>query len=127
MIASTTRRRAYYYALLLTRLSLTIACVWVFFGGHHPPVLAQDRKPAIVPVLTVEDAVQDLNITDLKQRLDQADSNNKSLAQSLQKTNDNMADLKNSIVGFQTEERLGAGVIGLLATSGLILQVRRKA
>ncbi len=51
---------------LLISIKLTVLGVYLFLAvsGHYPPVMAQIHKTQIqtIPVLTVEDAVQDTNI-----------------------------------------------------------------
>jgi hypothetical protein len=107
--------------LFWMRIVFIFLCGFLAFGGHYPPVLAQ--KPMQiqeVPVLTVEDAVQDNNIKAMNDHLVSTDATVR-----LQWTAINK--LVSDVSGMQGEERIIGVILGLISTGGIILQVRKKA
>ncbi len=91
-------------------------------SGNHPPANAQLRPAGavpVVPVLTIEDALQDSDIAAVNKHVDSTDAN---VARNWVGVQKNAAD----IAGMQGEERGIGAFLALLSGTGLILQVRSK-
>lgn len=98
-------------------VTLTV-CLWICFGGSHPPMQAQSQRVA-VPVLTVEDAVQDSKLQELQ-------THQASIDDKLQKMWDAIGANTNSISGIQGEERGIGALLGALSIAQIILQISRR-
>lgn len=115
------------YTFPLGQLALKIAfiaiCCVVVFGGHHPPSYAQSPQPRgerqYVPVITAEDAVQDADLAALNKHIESTDVNVKEQAQAI-------VQIQNDISGMRGEERIIGAVLGIIASSSVILQWRRR-
>ncbi len=105
-----------YYAQAILKSAFLCVCVFMAFGGYYPPVNAQQ----VIPVLTVEDALQDNNIHSLNEHLNATDATVK--AQWAAITANTLA-----IAGIQAEERIIGVALGLLSSAGFFIKVRTKA
>jgi hypothetical protein len=94
-------------------------CLYLAVSGHYPPVLAQRPQQVPVPVLTVEDAMQDHDIAEVNKHLEATDAK-------VQKQWDKQNKIENDLSGLQGEERIIGAVLTLLSGSGIILQIRKK-
>jgi hypothetical protein len=108
-------------ALYLVRCSTVLICFFFAFGGHYPPAHAQRTRPEVqtVPVLTVEDAVQDNDIKAINQHLVATDG-------TVQRQWDVMTSMANDVSGMKAEQRVAEFIIGLIASSGVVLQLRKR-
>lgn len=104
-------------ALFLVRCSTVAVCFFFAFSGHHPPAFAQ-RSDA-VPAMTVEDAVQDNDIKSINQHLVATDA-------AVQKQWEVMIQMAQDVSSMKAEQRFAEFIIGLIASSGVVLQLRRK-
>jgi hypothetical protein len=86
-----------HHVSIALRIAVLAILITVAFGGHHPPVSAQT-----IPVLTVEDAVQDQKLAQQDQHLTATDAR-------VQKQWDSINANASAISGMQGEER-GIGV-----------------
>jgi hypothetical protein len=102
------------------KLIVLAICMFVAFGGNYPPATAQVAKQGIVPVLTVEDAVQDAHIGEINDHLKATDAE---VARNWAVLQKNAEDIS----GMQGEERGIGGVLGLLSGIQIVLQIRKKA
>ena len=124
-------RKLKHYLLLTIQTLIVILCLGSMFGGHHPPAHAQALK---AEPSTIEDAMQDRSIAEINQHLESTDSaaqltktrqwdqinaNTKSLDALAGK----LDNLQNDFKGHIGEERDIAGLIGFLATSGIVIQI----
>jgi hypothetical protein len=91
-------------------------CAWVVVSGRYPPLEAQ----AVVPVLTVEDAVQDHSIANLEKQIEQMKLTEQNQWNAIQ-TNGNL------IAGMQGEERGIGALLLLIQIASIVFQVRKKA
>jgi uncharacterized coiled-coil protein SlyX len=109
--------RARYYNLALLSLRITILGLALFtlFGGHYPPLLAQNP----IPVLTVEDAVQDNNIRALNEHLAATDAH-------VQRQYESLSRLATDLAGIQGEERLIGVLLGSGMSISIFLQVKKR-
>lgn len=98
-------------------------CLLVTFGGHHPPSYAQSTRLTeqrqFVPVVTAEDAVQDTDIAAINDHLKNTDVNVKEQYQLI-------AQVQSDIAGMRGEERIIGAVLGIIASSSIILQWRKR-
>ena len=108
-------------ALYFIRCSTVAVCFFFAFGGHYPPAHGQRQRTEIqVPVLTVEDAVQDNDIKAINQHLVATDG-------TVLKQWEMMSQMANDVSGMKAEQRIAEFIIGLIASSGVVLQLRKKA
>lgn len=110
-------RRVFPLGQLVLKVSFIVVCFVVAFSGHHPPAYAQ--TPQFVPVITAEDAVQDSNIAALNKHIEATDVNVKEQWRTI-------TQIQTDISGMRGEERIIGAVLGLIASSSMILQWRRK-
>ena len=103
--------------LLVLRLLTLTVCLIIVFGGHHPPSYAQSLQ--YVPVITAEDAVQDTNISALNKHLEATDT----VAREQWKS---ISQMQSDLSGMRGEERIIGAVLGIIASSSVILQWRKK-
>jgi hypothetical protein len=109
-----------YTGQLALKLAFIAVCAYVVFGGNHPPATAQARmQPQYVPVITAEDAVQDNNISALNKHLENTDATAKEQWLTI-------SQIQNDISGMRGEERIIGAVLGVIASSGVIMQWRRR-
>ncbi len=94
-------------------------CLSVVFSGKHPPMFAQKASYPVVPILTVEDAVQDHDITELNKHIEATDARVHENTVATQ-TNSSM------IAGMQGEERIIGGILATLMGISITLNVRKK-
>jgi hypothetical protein len=99
-------------------------CFFFAFGGHYPPAYAQRVQQ--VPVLTVEDAVQDTYIKSINDHLMATDARAEAERARIEDLKKDLNDVKSDIAGMHAEARIVQFIIGALSSAGLILQVRRK-
>lgn len=92
-------------------------CMVVMLSGEYPPAQAQ---PSIVPVLTVEDAVQDHSIASIEKEQE-------SQKQTLQAQWTAVQTNGNLIAGMQGEERGIGALLLLIQIASIVFQVRKKA
>lgn len=107
--------------LALKVVFITICCV-IVFGGNHPPSYAQSQQQMqsqYIPVITAKDAVQDTDIAALNKHVESTDTSVKEQWQSI-------SQLQSDISGMRGEERIIGAILGLVASSSLILQWRRR-
>lgn len=110
-------RRVFPLGQLVLKVSFIGVCFVVAFSGRHPPAYAQ--TPQFVPVITAEDAVQDSNIAALNKHIEATDVNVKEQWRTI-------TQIQTDISGMRGEERIIGAVLGLIASSSMILQWRRK-
>lgn len=96
-------------------------CFFFAFGGHYPPAYAQHGRPdyQTIPALSVEDAVQDNDIRAINQHLVSTDSR-------VDKQYDIMRQMADDVSSMKTEQRIAEFIIGLIASSGVLLQLVRR-
>jgi hypothetical protein len=104
------------------KLAVLAVCVMTVFSGHYPPASAQQhrRVTQMVPVLTVEDAVQDNNIEAANKHLETTDANVSRFGVALEKA-------EPDISGIQGEERGIGALLGAMSLLQIFLQFRKKA
>lgn len=113
-------RRVFPMGQLVLKITFIIICCIVVFGGSHPPSHAQTpQQSQYIPVITAKDAVQDTDIANLNKHLDNTDVNVKEQLQAITLVQNNLADMRG-------EERVIGALLGLVASSSLILQWRRR-
>lgn len=114
-------RRTLPLGQFILKFAFIAVCTVVVFGGHHPPSQAQQREPQYVqiPVITAEDAVQDTDIKALNKHIESTDANVKEQWQSI-------TQIQSDLSGMRGEERIIGAVLGLIASSSVILQWRRR-
>ena len=102
-------------SLLVIRAIILAISAFVCFGGHFPPVFAQQKSQRLLtmPVITTEDAMQDDHISAINQHL--------------MATDVRVTASEERINEWMGEERVVEGVIGLLAVGGLVLQIRQQS
>lgn len=103
------------------KITFIVICGVIVFGGNHPPSHAQtpQLQSQYIPVITAKDAVQDTDIAALNKHLDATDAN---LKEQWQAT----VSLQSDLSGMRGEERVIGAILGLVASSSLILQWRRR-
>lgn len=101
-------------------LAFTI-CVLACLSGQFPPAHAQRRITTTHtnPAMTVEDAQQDDNISQLTHQLDD-------VVITTSKHSDELTRIEEDIAEFKGEERIVAFFLTLLIGSSIILQIRVK-
>jgi hypothetical protein len=105
---------------LLLKVTFIAVCAFIVFDGHHPPAYAQvGRQLQYVPVVTAEDAVQDADIIAINKHLEVTDSTAKDQWKTIN-------DIQSDISGMRGEERVIGAVLGIIASSGLFLQWKRR-
>lgn len=107
---------------MLLKVAFVAVCAVVTFGGHHPPSYAQgsqQRQYQYVPVITAEDAVQDSDINAINKHLETTDA---SVKEQWKATNQIQSDLS----GMRGEERIIGAVLGIIASSSVFLQWRKR-
>jgi hypothetical protein len=107
---------------IAVKLAVLAVCVMTVFGGHYPPAHAQQthRVTQILPILTVEDAVQDNNIEAVNKHLEATDTTISRMELTMQKAE---ADVS----GIQGEERGIGALLGALTLLQIFLSFRKKA
>lgn len=120
------KKRASAIGRIAAAVKIATICVCFFFafGGHYPPAYAQRVQQ--VPVLTVEDAVQDTYIKSINDHLTASDSRVEEERARIDDLKKDLSDLKSDVAGMHAEARIVQFIIGALSSAGLILQVRRK-
>lgn len=104
------------------KVTFIAICIVVVFGGSHPPSHAQSMQQMqsqYIPVITAKDAVQDTDIAALNKHVDNTDASVKELWQA-------SSNLQSDISGMRGEERIIGAILGLVASSSLILQWRKR-
>lgn len=109
--------RACSWVLLGLKLGFITVCLIICFGGQHPPAMAQQQR--FVPVITAEDAVQDRDIAQINKHLESTDAR-------VEKQWDLLTINANELSGMRGEERIIGAVLGVLVSSSLVVQLRRK-
>jgi hypothetical protein len=113
-----------YYLQAAFKMAALCLCLVVIFGGKHPPASAQIMTSAV-------DAVQNEKIEEANHHLEVTDSRVTNQWSTLNARIDSIAlqTQANAIAanGTQTELRVWGSVLALLVSSGIILQVRKKA
>jgi hypothetical protein len=115
-------RRVFPPGQLVLKVVFIAICAVVALGGHHPPSYAQTAQQIqsqYIPVITAKDAVQDTDIAALNKHVDNTDDNVKAQWQAI-------SLLQSDISGMRGEERVIGAVLGLVASSSLILQWRKR-
>jgi hypothetical protein len=107
--------RTYSIGLVLKFVFIAV-CFVVCFSGQHPPAQAQQQ---FVPVITAEDAAQDRDIAAINKHLESTDAR-------VEKQWDLLSTNANELSGMRGEERIIGAVLGLLASSSLVVQLRRR-
>jgi hypothetical protein len=106
--------------LLVLRLITITVCIFIAFGGHHPPSYAQTpQRLQYVPVITAEDAVQDNNIVALNEHLRTTDATVKEQWKAVY-------EMEGDLSGLRGEERIIGAVLGIIASSSVFLQWRKR-
>ena len=77
---------------LFLRVLAFVFCLCMVFGGHHPPVQAQDRSQRPSPISS-EDAVQDTNIAAINKHLESTDGNVKETELRLSSIQDQLSEI----------------------------------
>jgi hypothetical protein len=103
--------------LLGLKLGFIAVCLVICFDGHHPPAVAQQRQ--LIPVITAEDAAQDSEIAAISKHLEATDAR-------VEKQWDALSANANELSGMRGEERIIGAVLGLLASSSLAVQLRKR-
>ena len=112
-----------HYVLLGTRLLLIAVAGLYAFGIDRPPLIAQDS-------LTTTVMVNQEKVREVDNHLKSTDDNVTKLAESVNKALEAQANsislLQQEHASQQGEERVLTGIIGLIASASLVIQVRRK-
>jgi hypothetical protein len=108
-----------YTGQIVLKVAFIAVCGFVAFGGNHPPSHAQVLAKQYVPVITTEDTVQDIKIVELNEHMKSTDQNVKDQGAIIMQ-------MQNDMSGHRGEERVIGAVLGVIASSGLIIQWRRR-
>jgi hypothetical protein len=91
----------------------------LMLSGHFPSVYAQRTGIQTIPVLTTEDALQDEKLTSMDKHLEATDTE---VARQAAITATTVSDISE----MRGESRVLFGLLGLLSTVQIAIQVRRK-
>jgi hypothetical protein len=105
--------------MLASKVLVLSLCAFVTLSGHFPPVYAQRTGIQTIPVLTTEDALQDEKITSMDKHLEATDAE---VARQAAITATSVSDISE----MRGESRVLFGLLGLLSTVQIVIQVRRK-
>jgi hypothetical protein len=109
-------------ALLTIKILIVLVCLLTIFSTHWPPkAQAQKNTPRLtVPVITVEDAMQDDHIEQLNKHIEATDANVTKLMLRSEEQENAMSSYRGGI-------QVALWIIGALSTGGIVLQLKQKS
>jgi hypothetical protein len=113
------------HLLLILRIGIVGICLIATFGVGYPPASAQ-RQVQNMPVITVEDAIQDDHIEGINKHLEADDrraDNHDATIDKIVKRIDDLENYESKIIGGLAT---ALAIIGLMTGCTIVIQVRQK-